>query len=81
MLARESQTMLATIFCMFLILFCPPNSYSKEAVGTINAQVVSPGNVAIVDFEDNEICIDDECRETRSDHVRTICQGDDDVFR
>lgn len=70
----------AILLFIGLMLFCTPPSYSKEAIGTATANVVSEQNMAIVDFADNEVCIGDNCRD-KAKATRTVCQGNDDVFR
>ena len=76
----ENPHTVAILLFMGLMLFCTPPSYSKEAIGTATANVVSENNVAIVDFAENEVCVGDNCRD-KAKATRTVCQGNDDVFR
>tara|TARA_B100000686_G_scaffold352665_1_gene455509 strand:+ start:3826 stop:4137 length:312 start_codon:yes stop_codon:yes gene_type:complete len=80
MLKLTTAHPIAILLFIGLMLFCTPPSYSKEAMGTATANVVSEQNVAIVDFADNEVCIGDNCRD-KAKATRTVCQGNDDVFR
>ena len=76
----ETTRTTAVIVFIGMMLFSTPPSYSKDATGIATAKVVSSQNLAIVDFNDSTVCVDDNCTE-QPNKTRTICQGNDDVFR
>lgn len=64
--------LISLLTLLSLLLLFPANSFSKEAIGHITANVVSPNNMAILDFDDGVICTNDTCQTVRKEKPKPM---------